>query len=120
METMANRSKVVPRWVQRLCDLRWYEWGAWIVEIAIIGVFLLVTYDQFQEGLLRAGWVMLVIGILFAGPGLWLLLRYRPHTGSNFGKHDIGIIVAFAIWTIMLLYLLVWTVDFQPGFGNRL
>jgi hypothetical protein len=119
MESMPNASRPVPKWVQKIVGLAWYEWLAWIVEISLIGAFVLITYDQFEEGLQRGGWLMILITILFCGPGMWLLLRYKPESQSLFGKFDIGAIVCFAIWAILLGYFLIWTVDFQPGFGNR-
>lgn len=120
MEATVKESKKVPKWLQRLIDLTWYEGLAWIIEAGLAVTFILITYDQFGEGFHRAGWVMILLTLLFAGPGFGLLLWYRPEPGSKFGKYDIGAIIAFAIWLIMLLYFIVWTVEFQPGFGNRL
>jgi hypothetical protein len=119
MESTGTASKPVPTWLQRILGLTWYEWLAWIVEICLIGAFGMIAYDQFEEGLRRAGWLMTLITIVFCGPGIWLLLRYKPSSESPFGKLDIGAIICFAIWAVLLGYFLIWSVDFQPGFGNR-
>jgi len=97
----------------------WFEWLAWITEVVLFGTFALIAYDQFAERSFTAGWMMILLGILFCGPGLWLLLGYRPAEGSKFGKYDIGAIVCLALWSVLLFYFLAWTVDFQPGFGFR-
>ena len=74
MESMMAASRPAPKWFQKLQGLTWYEWLAWIVEISLIGALGLIAYDQFEEGLKRAGWLMILIAILFCGPGIWLLL----------------------------------------------
>ena len=119
METTMKAHKAVPQWLQWFVDLTWYEWLAWIAEAVLVVTFVWITADQFAENLSRAGWIMVLLTILTCGPGLWLILGYRPAPGEKFGKYDIGAIICFAIWAIMLAYLLIWTVDFQPGFGHR-
>ena len=120
MERTIKVAGAPPRWVQWLLNLNWYEWLAWIVEIGMLVMFVWITYDQFAEGLPRAGWIMIALSILFVGPGLWLILGYRPSGVGTFGKREIGVILCFVIWAGIFLYLLGWGVDFQPGFGNRL
>jgi hypothetical protein len=118
MET-SIASKPAPAWLQKIMGTAWYVWLAWSVEIVLIGAFGLITYDQFEEGLPHAGWMMILITVMFCGPGLWLLLGYRPQVHSNFGRYDVGAIICFAMWSFLLVYFLMWSVDFQPGFGNR-
>jgi hypothetical protein len=119
METALSASRPVPRWLGWFLALTWYERLAWITEFVLFGTFALIAYDQFAEGQSRAGWIMILLMILFCGPGLWLLLGYRPTAGSKFGKYDIGAIICLVVWSVMLFYFLAWTVDFQPGFEQR-
>lgn len=119
MEITMKETKSVPKWIVWVLDLSWYEWIAWLTEIVLIATFVAITYDQFAEGLSRAGWIMILLITLFCGPGLWLILRYRPKSESPFGKLDIGAIICFVIWSILLIYFLVWNVEFENGLGFR-
>ena len=119
MEATAKSSRTVPVWVQTLLDLKWYEWLAWIIQIGLIATFIVVTHTQFAEDEPRAGWIMILLTILFCGPGIWLFLGYRPEPGSKFGKYDVGLIVCVAIWAILLFYMIVPLPEFGPGpFGS--
>jgi len=97
----------VPKWVMRLVGLTWYEWLAWIIQAGLVATFVVVTSTQFQESEARAGWIMILLTILFGGPGFWLLLKYRPAPGSKFNSFDVGAIICFAVWAILLFYLIV-------------
>ena len=113
----AERS--VPKWVQWLLNLAWYEWLGWIVEVFLLATFIVVTQTQFAEDESRGGWIMILLTILFCGPGIWLLLGYKPQPGSKFGKFDIGAIICFAIWAVLLFYIIVPLPEFVTGpFGS--
>ncbi len=114
METAIKASNRIPEWVQRLVGLRWYQWLGWFVELGLIATFVVVTQTQFAEEEPRAGWIMSVLTVLFCGPGIWLLLGYK-HVPGKFSKYDIGAIVCFAIWAIVMLYLVVPLPAFEPG-----
>ncbi|MDD5205222.1 MAG: hypothetical protein PHS17_07360 [Desulfobacterales bacterium] len=117
---MAQRkSSPVPGWVQRLLDLTWYEWLGWLLELGLLATFVVVIQTQFAEGEPRAGWIMILLTILLTGPGVWILLGYKPLPGSGFNKHDVGAIICFAIWLAIMIYLVGPTPTFEPGpFGN--
>jgi len=119
METTMKASTPTPKWLQWFLDLRWDAWLGWITEAVLVVTFVVITYDQFAEGLTRSGWLMILLTVLFCGPGLWLLLGYKPQIGSKFGKYDVGAIICFTIWVSLLLYFLAWNVDFQTGLGHR-
>ncbi len=119
MEMTEMKSSPVPGWVQRLLGLSWYEWLGWILELGLLVTFVIVCQTQFAEGEPRAGWMMILLTILMVGPGAWILLGYRPAPGSRFNKYDIGAIICFAIWVIIMFYLVGPTPSFEPGpFGN--
>ena len=119
METTMKTSTPIPKWLQWFLDLRWYEWLGWIVEFGLFATFVVVTHTQFAEDEPRAGWIMILLTILLAGPGLWLLLGYKPKAGTKFNKFDIGAIICFAIWAILLFYLILPLPKFVPGpFGS--
>jgi hypothetical protein len=112
METTMKGSKPVPKWLHWVWDLTWYEWLGWIMECSLLFLFLSVVYTQFAEDEPRAGWVMLLITILFCQPGIWILLGYKPQPKSKFGKYDKGLIICFAIWGVLLALLVGWEVQF--------
>jgi len=119
MDTTIKRSKPTPKWVQVLVNLTWYEWLGWFIKIGLLVTFIVVTHTQFAEDEPQAGWIMILLTILLAGPGFWILLGYRPKPGSKFNKFDIGAIICFALWAIVLLYLTIPLPDFVPGpFGS--
>jgi len=119
MEAITESRRIVPKPVQWAFSQPWYLWLGWFMEAAILFIFLSVTYTQFAQDEARAGWVMLLLTVVFAGPGIWILLGYKPGSGSKFGKYDIGLIVCFAIWIALFGYTLVWDVQFFPGpFGS--
>jgi len=119
METTMKVSRPAPKWLQWFLDLTWYECLGWLVEFSMLFVLLAVVYTQFAEGEPRGGWVMLLITILFCQPGIWILLGYKPQPKSKFGKYDIGLIICFAIWGVLLALLVGWEVQFYPGpFGD--
>jgi hypothetical protein len=119
MEAISESRKIVPKPIQWAFSQPWYLWLGWFMEAAILFVFLSVMYTQFAQDEARAGWVMLLLTVVFAGPGIWILLRYRPESGSKFGKYDIGLIICFAIWIALFGYTLLWDVQFYPGpFGS--
>jgi len=103
----ATEAKTVPNWVVRLVNLTWYEWIAWVIQAGLLATFIVVTVTQFQEEEPRAGWIMILLTILFCGPGFWILLKYRPRTGSKFNTLDVGAIICFAVWAALLFYLIV-------------
>lgn len=112
-------SGAVPKWAQWCFRQRWYLWLGWLVEAALLITFLSVTYTQFAESEIRGGWVMALLTVLTCGPGIWILLAYKPQPGSKFGKYDIGLIICLAIWVILFGYLFFWDVQFYPGpFGS--
>lgn len=102
-----TEAKTVPRWVLRVVGLTWYEWIAWIIQAVLVATFIIVTITQFQEDESRAGWIMILLTILFGGPGFWVLLKYRPKAGSKFNAFDVGAIICFAVWAVLLLYLIL-------------
>lgn len=119
METTMKASGPTPRWVKWCFSHPWYEWLGWLVEAALFFTFISVIYTQFAESEIRGGWVMILLTLLVCGPGIWILFGYKPQPGSKFGKHDIGLIICFAIWIILLGYLFFWNVQFYPGpFGS--
>jgi len=115
MDTTMKKLTPTLRWLQWLLRPRWYEWLGGIVEASLLFVFAAVTYTQFAEDEPRAGWIMILLTILFAGPGIWLVFGYRPKEQSGFGKFDVGLIICFAIWGVLLSFLLGWKVHFYPG-----
>lgn len=108
-------SRSTPQWVDWIFRYPWFEWAGWGMVAGLLFVFLSVVYTQFAEGEPRAGWVMLLLTAVFTAPGIWIMLFYNPKPGSRFGKHDIGLIVSFAIWIILFGYLLFWEVQYLPG-----
>ena len=112
-------SSAVPKWVRWCFRQRWYSWLGWLMEAALLITFISVTYTQFAESEIRGGWVMILLTLLTCGPGIWILLGYRPEPGSKFGKYDIGLIICFAIWFAIFGYLFFWDVQFLSGpFGS--
>jgi len=119
METTIKPSSPIPNWVHWCFERPWYMWLGWLAETALLFTFISVVYTQFAEGEVRGGWVMIVMTLLTCGPGIWILLGYRPEAGSTFGKYDIGLIICFAIWFAIFGYLFFWNVEFYPGpFGS--
>ena len=120
MEIAMKNSILIPKWLRWPFKLSWYEWIGWIVEAGLLGTFGTMTVCEFfyNPGE-RAGWVMLLISFLFAGPGIWILLGYRPKKDKTFENIDMGVIICFAVWAILLGLLTLWTVHFYPGsFGT--
>lgn len=119
MEIAEKRKLSVPGWVYGAFSRPWYLWLGWLMEAGILFVFLSVAYTQFAEDEPRAGWVMLLLTLVFGGPGLWVLTGYKPQPGSKFGKFDIGLIVCFALWVALFGYLMFWNVAFlESPFGT--
>jgi len=115
VEAVAESKTSIPKWIQWAFRQPWYLWLGWVMEAAILFVFLSVMYTQFAQQEPRAGWVILLLTLVFAAPGVWILLGYKPEPGSKFGKHDIGLIICFAIWIALFGYTLFWDVQFYPG-----
>lgn len=119
MDTAVSQSKPIPKWLSRLLGVRWYEWLGWLLEVGLTITFISVAVTMFFEDETRAGWVMIILTVLFCGPGAWILLKYRPADGSTFGKHDLGLAIVFAIWAILFIYLVGPMPTHEPGpFGN--
>lgn len=119
MDLAEKQNGFVPKWVQWAFKHPWYLWIGWLLESGLLFVFLSVTYTQYAEDEARAGWVMILLTLIFCGPGLWVLLGYKPQVGSRFGKYDIGLLVCFALWIGLLGYALLWDVQFyQSPFGT--
>lgn len=119
METVCNEVRPAPRWASRLLAMRWYEWLGWLLEIGLASTFILVTVTQFLEDEMRGGWVMIVLTVLFCGPGVWILLKYKPAPDSKLGRQDAYLAVAFAIWTILFVYLIGFMPQHEQGpFGS--
>ncbi len=119
METVSSELRPIPQWASRLLAVRWYEWLGWLLEAGLTFTFILVTVTQFLEDEVRGGWVMIVLTILFCGPGAWILLRYKPAVGSKLGKQDVGLAIAFAIWAVLFIYLIGFMPQHEQGpFGS--
>lgn len=115
MEAVTNVSRPVPKWVSRLVELRWYEWVGWLVEICLAITFIAVTITQFLEDEVRGGWIMIVLTILFCGPGAWLLMRYRPAPLGKFEKQDMALAIILAIWALIFIYLIGFMPQHEQG-----
>jgi hypothetical protein len=115
MEMAEKEMTTVPGWAQKLFAISWYTWFAGITEAALLLVFLLVTYTQFAQGEPRAGWVMILLTIVVAAPGIWMLFGYRPQIGSKLGLPDYALFLCFAIWVVLFGYLMFWGFQLYSG-----
>ena len=112
LQMTVNDVSSLPKWLQWAFKLSWYEWLAWIVEAALLCTFSIMTICEFSSHGARAGWVMFALSYLIAGPGIWILLGYKPKKNRNFERVDVVLLSCFAIWAVLLGLLTLWTVQF--------
>jgi hypothetical protein len=123
MGTVIRTTIPLPVWtrkcIEKILSLTWYEYLGWVVELVLVGTFATVSLTQFLEDEPRAGWIMISLSSLVCGPGLWLLLGYRPKPGDKFGGKDIAAALIFCMWIFLFAFLVGWEVQFEPGpFGS--